>query len=495
MMRGARRSLGVVVFAVLLGMLGAVPAQAADWQSRQLDVHPGRLQSGFHGISCASESLCVAVGEADAVAVSTNPRGGAADWKIVRPFDVAVETDNKCILPPPNLLPVEAPCPVPPPYRQVRAVSCPTTSFCVAVTFDGYVYSSTDPTGPATSWRVADVDGSGRDTHLESVSCPDPGFCVAVSGNRETPGKVLSSSNPTGPGSAWQEVQLDSSLDLRGVSCTSRALCFAVASKGRILRSTNPGGGAGAWEEVGTPGGAGDLEAVDCLEGSPFLCLTGNSGGNLLTTTSPAASSWTETNGGASVQVTGVSCASASRCVAVDNNGNVMVSSDPTAARSWAITNLNPYSVPVGGQLPGNALFAASCPTTGFCALAGASGLIFTSTNPHAVAPSADGKPAPAKGRHRLIKRPRTTLVKVDGFREKTRFNRLKVGFRFHAKSKARGFVCKRDRGRYKRCRSPLRYWVPLGEHELRVRAIGPTGLRGPVATVYFRAYKNPNFD
>lgn len=493
MMRGARGSAGVVLFAVLLGLglLGAAPAEAAGWESRQLDVGSRPLQSSFHGISCPSESLCVAVGEADAVAVSTNPKGGAADWRIVRPYDASVESDNKCILPPPGPI-VETPCPVPPLYRQVRAVSCPTTTFCVAVTFDGYVYSSTDPTGPATSWRVADVDGSGRDTHLESVSCPDPGFCVAVSGNRETAGKVLTSSEPAGPGSAWRETQLDPSLDLRGVSCTSRSLCFAVAGKGRILRSTNPG--AGAWEELGTSGGSGDLEAIDCLDQGSFLCLTGNSGGNLLATTSPAASSWSETNGGASVQVTGISCGSASRCVAVDNNGNVTVSRDPSAAKSWAITNLIPYTVPVEGQPPGNALFAASCPTTGFCALAGARGLIFTSTDPHNVAPAPGGAAAPAK-RRRLVKRPKTILLKVDGFREKTRFRRLKVGFRFHARSKVRGFVCKRDKGRYRRCRSPLRYWVPLGEHVVRVRAIGPTGLRGPVAKIYFRAYKNPNFD
>jgi hypothetical protein len=51
-----------------------------------------------------------------------------------------------------------------------------------------------------------------------------------------------------------------------------------------------------------------------------------------------------------------------------------------------------------------------------------------------------------------------------------------------------RGFECKRDQTPYQRCHSPLRYWVPLGLHHFRVRAIGATGLRGPVVTAQFRA-------
>ena len=56
----------------------------------------------------------------------------------------------------------------------------------------------------------------------------------------------------------------------------------------------------------------------------------------------------------------------------------------------------------------------------------------------------------------------------------------------------ARGFECKRDRGPYRRCHSPLRYWVSHGRHVLRVRAIGPTGLRGPAAVKGFRVLHAP---
>jgi hypothetical protein len=488
---------GAIVCAGLFAALGSTPAFAAGWQLRELPIGEP-IHASLHGVSCPSASLCVAVGETDSIAVSTSPTGGAGDWRIVQPYDAAVESDNRCF-DPSRPVPVEAPCPVPPQYRQLRAVDCPTTTLCVAVSFDGYVYSTTDPTGPAGSWHLADVDGRERDTHLESVSCPDPGFCVAVSGDRNTAGKVLTSTDPTGPGTAWQEAQLDPSLDLRGVSCVSRSFCLAVASKGRILRSTDPQGGAAAWESIGTPGGPGDLEAVACVDSSSFLCLAGNVGGNLLSTTAAGAelSTWRETNGGASVQVTGASCPSPTRCVAVDNNGDVTTSSDPGAAGSWSSVNLIEYTPPANRQPVLNALFAASCPASDLCVLAGTRGRIFTSTDPFAAGPSsAPGSAGPGRGKsRRLIARPRTKLLKADGFREITRHQRLKARFRFFANAKVRGFLCKRDRQRYRRCHSPLRYWVPLGDHVLRVRAIGVTGLRGPVATIRFTAVHNPAFD
>jgi hypothetical protein len=504
-MQGPKRSVGVVVFAVLLALFGAAPASGASWSSRELavaapELAPGATGSKLLGVSCVSTSLCVAVGESGAIASTTDPTSRADRWKIVRPYDPAVESDY-CHL---GLAPgggFETVCPQRYMYRQVRAVSCPSASLCVAVTFDGYVYSSSDPTGPATSWRVVDVDDGGRDTHLESISCPDPGFCVAVSGDRNTAGKILTTSSPTGPASAWQVAQLDPTLDIAGVSCASRGFCVAAASNGRILRSTNPAGGASAWELVGAPGGPGNLDSVACTDRGTLLCLAGNSGGNLLVTQTAGAgySSWGEVSGGASVPITGISCPTQSRCAAVDNNGNVLLSGAPAVAGSWSATNLLPFAPATASQGPLNALFGVSCPTDGLCVLVGARGMVFTSTDPIAGAPppsvagKGNGKGKPS-GR-RFVKRPKTFFAKVDRFREMTHRQRLKVNFRFYAKSKVRGFVCKRDRRRYRRCRSPLRYWVGFGDHELRVRAVGPTGLRGPVAMVRFRAYRNPAFD
>jgi hypothetical protein len=95
---------------------------------------------------------------------------------------------------------------------------------------------------------------------------------------------------------------------------------------------------------------------------APF-CLTGNCGGNLLTTRDPtgAGSAWNEVNGGGSVQITGTACPTAARCIAVDNNGAVLASTQP-ALGAWSRSTLTPYTAPEPGRPPLNALLAADCP-------------------------------------------------------------------------------------------------------------------------------------
>jgi len=495
-------------------LFGVAPALGATWDSRELSMPEpkpvvpgvpspveGLTQSALVGVSCPTASLCVAVGDESVIATSTNATGSAGAWRIVRPYDLTVETDEKCYSTPPDAPPTQVPCSPFSPAKRMRSVSCPNVNLCVAVAGEGYIYSSTDPTGSASAWRVADIDDDHSNIKLESISCPDPGFCIAVSGKNyfgghgnQNTGKVLTTTDPTGPGSAWRVTQLDPPVDLKAVGCASRSFCVAVAKNGYIFKSTNPAGGASAWDLIGTPGGPGNLESVACVDQASFLCLAGNTGGNFLSTVTAGGSTWSEANGGASVPITGISCPTPTRCAAVDNNGDVLVSSDPAAPRSWSVANLIPFTPPTATQRPFNALFGVSCPDPGLCVLVGAKGSIFTSTDAFAVTPPGVGK-GQAKGpRRRLVKRPKAILVKVDRFREVTRRDRLKVGFRFHARTRVRSFVCKRDQGRYRPCRSPQRYWVPIGKHVLRVRAIGPTGLPGPVAKIHFEAVKNPNF-
>lgn len=115
----------------------------------------------------------------------------------------------------------------------------------------------------------------------------------------------------------------------------------------------------------------------------------------------------------------------------------------------------------------------------------GIDGRIFTATDPFSV-------PVDPPGRHqgrKAPRRPRTVLVFAEHFWKVavTRHRRIRARFRFYSPTRAKGFECKSDRGPYRRCRSPLRYWVAHGRHVLRVRAIGPTGLRGPAALKHFR--------
>jgi hypothetical protein len=444
---------------------------AATWESRQVVIGEKEGDSLF-GVSCPTVSTCVAVGNRGTIVTSDNASGGTMAWR------------NEAVKPGPYVgtAPGEADRTSPGTFD---AVSCPTAGMCAAVTYAGDFYASADPEGGASTWRATDLDGNGADTHLTSVSCPSPTFCVAVAAggagtaDADGGGQIVALSNPLSASISSAKAQLDESLDLQAAFCPSLAFCIAVANQGRIVVSSNPTAATPIWREIGTPGGPGDLEAVNCPDAS--LCLVGNASGNLLSSTNANAGTpgWDAVNAGSSVPITGISCPTVSRCAAVDNNGDVATSTDPPGPPgSWSATNLVPF-LPSGSQSrPFNALFGVSCPSAGFCAAVGSRGLIFTSANPFSTTKTR------RRGKHGGRKRPRMKILHSDNFvrQSSTKEGGSKVTFRLRPYGKVRGFVCSLDGHRFHRCRSPLRIYAKLGTHILRARAIGVTGLKGPVA-------------
>jgi hypothetical protein len=218
--------------------------------------------------------------------------------------------------------------------------------------------------------------------------------------------------------------------------------------------------------------------------------LVGNAGGNVLSSTDANADAlhWREVNAGASVPITAISCPTVSRCVAVDNNGDVAVSTNPTnSSGSWSARNLMPFTAD-GGGLPLNAFFGVSCPSIGFCAAVGSRGKVFTSDDPFTTAPTGHGRGP------RAPRRPRLRILRSDNFVRQSRTKGIgsRVTFRLRTYGRVRGFVCSLDRRRLRRCASPLRIYAKVGHHVLRARAIGASGLKGPMAKERF-AIRRPN--
>ena len=455
----------------IVSVAGAAGAGAATWEGRQLAGDSDRLP--VFGISCPSTSLCVAVGGNNTIASSTSPTGDASAWKVVHAGAGAI--------------------PFGPNQRQIRGVSCPSTQLCVAVTFEGLIYTSTNPTGDAGAWSVADIDGEGPNTHLYGVSCPTTSFCVAAAGEAT----VVSSTNPTGGASAWTKTQLPGPLELRGISCASAALCVAVGDNGDNIRpeygdqaavASSPSPLGSAWNVAPLPGRQ-SLFGVSCP--SAELCVSGDTLGNLLVARNPTAGTgaWRQIPGGGTVQITDVDCLSTRLCLAVDNNGDVLTSTNPDGGPGdWTFTNVLPY--PMIEEGAPNHFFGASCAARELCAIAANGGQVFTSTDPFAVTEP----PAPKQGEKKKVrrkgpKRPRAVIGRgpPPGI-ELARGRKATVRFGFFARNRApvRGFLCKLNKRPLKRCRSPKSYRVGLGRHVFRVRAIGRTGLRGPVAVWRF---------
>jgi hypothetical protein len=291
----------------------AVAAPSLGWSApAPFDV--GRSPSA---VSCASESLCVAVDrEGDALS-TVDPTASPSAW-------AAAAID---------------------PGESLNAISCSPGGPCVAVDGRGYAFVSQE--SGRSPWSPSSID-IGR--ALTGVSCPTASLCVAV----DESGNLLATGSP-GSGSWPVVASIDPEHRLRAVSCSSPSLCVAVDDAGNVLSSDNPAAGAAAWHAQRVD--SGELLAVSCWSAGACAAVAGT--GDALASADPGASaptwSLTPIDG---ERLTGVSCASTGLCVAVDGRGEALASDGPAAP----IPAWNPASIDSGHALAG-----VSCLPGGFC--------------------------------------------------------------------------------------------------------------------------------
>lgn len=308
--RHLARILGATLALVLslCASLAAASAQAAapiTWSSAAI---PGGTLSA---VSCASESLCVAVNEQGSGFSTSSPTSPSPTWS-------STLSD---------------------PGNSLNAVSCAPGGPCVAVDEAGNVFASIGPS--AAAWSSSSVPGGGD---LTGVSCPTASLCVAV----DEAGSVFTTTSPASGG--WT---LASSHPghLRAISCASQTLCVAVDSAGDVLSTTTP---TGTWSEQKLD--SEELVSVSCSVSG--TCVAVDHGGRALASADPGSSAptWSLTLID-SEHLTAVSCAPTGLCVAVDGHGQARASDAPTAA----IPLWSPSSAG-SSALPG-----VSCLAGGFC--------------------------------------------------------------------------------------------------------------------------------
>lgn len=447
---------GIGLAGLLICLLVAGPASASTWTADQLP--DGNLTGDLFGVSCPTESFCVASGSNNTIATSTDPTGGIPAWNL---FHVGPGVEIKPGMPGGIS-----------PAQQLRGVSCPNAGYCAAASRQGSIYDSGNPGGGAAAWRETPIDGPGPNTHLYGISCPSLGLCVAVASQ----GRIVTSTNPAAPAPAWSTAQLAQPLELQGVSCTTSALCVAVAKGGEILSSTNPTGGAAAWKVVGSADFA-SLYGVSCP--SPSLCVTGNAI-DVFTSTSPTGetSAWRAQPEVTPLRLMAFSCTATFACAAVNDNADVIASTNPTGGPGeWTFTNAVPYT-------EANGTFGISCPSENLCVAVGSHYLVISSTDAFAEGPGAAGHGG-------KLKRPTVRIVKHPRKRIVTAKQLVRVGFRFHEIGvSGEPMVCKLDRGKYRPCSSPKRYSVGLGRHAFRVKVYNPGGLDQTPAVFKFRVVR-----
>ena len=134
--------------------------------------------------------------------------------------------------------------------------------------------------------------------------------------------------------------------------------CVPVVVVLSMLGLTTPAGAAVTYVwSAPTRIAASGLTGVACP--SAALCVAVDQGGEVLVSSDPISGSWKRDRRLGASAFAGVACPTTARCVAVDRAGNIVSSDNPLGGPShWAVVHVSGYP-----------LSQVSCPTIGLCAV------------------------------------------------------------------------------------------------------------------------------
>ena len=250
---------------------------------------------------------------------------------------------------------------------QLQAVSCTTSTFCVAVGTTSVADGSVIEQWNGTTWAPVSTPGLTGEPSLHGVSCVGTGFCAAVGATQagvllaqQWNGTTWSDSTPVVPPSSTASL-------LNAVSCSSATNCEAVGTSttGGVTTALVEQWNGTAWTIVTTPAvtgaSASALRGVSC-SGPSFCAATGSSQTGTVTSTLAElwnGSSWSivaspngSTATGATNDLAAVSCVGASFCQAVGSFSDG-VNPGRTYAAQWNGSTWAQVSTPnVSGTEP-----------------------------------------------------------------------------------------------------------------------------------------------
>ena len=257
---------------------------------------------------------------------------------------------------------------------QLTAISCPSTSFCMAVDTDGTAFRY-----DGLNWTSADKIDTGHS--LKSVSCASSDHCVAVDNSGyaflyngtwstgaqfDTSGEPVSVSCPNSSfcmvidnnanafaynGATWSSAEsVGIASDLTAVSCTSDTECVAVDAQGNGSRYDGT-----VWTAYSAnPISAYGLNAVSCTPNSGSFCMAVDNAGNAFGYNGTTWSHQYDDGAIDSDSLNSVSCLGTAFCMVVDSNGGALRYNGVT----WSAVS------DIDGT---HSISSLSCPTSAFC--------------------------------------------------------------------------------------------------------------------------------
>lgn len=318
-MRILRATVVGVVVAAIVGSLGPGALATGSWSVVPSPNGAGSTPATFSAISCALPSSCVAVGDLGGLE-------GQGQHALIERFDgtrwkreVAAEPSAASSV-------------------TLKAVSCPSTTFCVAV---GSWHSSNDlhqqlaEVWTGSGWSIASTPAApspALTADFEGVTCTSPTDCTIVGESED----VFIDANALiehWDGSTWTREVLATPSSVHSVfpasiACVSATSCkmvgeYQLADNSLAVFAASSSGTTWSVDTVPNPPGVinPSLTSVSCT-GAPMRCVAVGYGSNGAVAARWNGSAWTLLTvpvpaGASSIQLRGVSCAAATDCIAV----------------------------------------------------------------------------------------------------------------------------------------------------------------------------------
>jgi len=360
------------------------------WSMRRVTNPPGVVSTALLGISCASSTTCIAVGNLythiqPVRQLTLAERWNGSRWSLEK-----------------------TPSPPGQPSPSLSSVACSSRYACTAVGTAGLVERWN-----GARWKIQRAPGPAqrRGIGLGSVSCASAGVCVAVGSYRNDAGASTALAERWNRG-VWRILRVPhparaKTTGLSGVWCTSLSGCTTVGSFG-----STPGTqltlaqrwNGNAWTISRTPNpifsaASSTLEGVSCT--SPEACTAVGSYLNAANRRVPLAERWNGTvwrqqqapvpAGATASELNGVSCADTTECIAVGSyttgSGTAVALVEAWTGSTWTIQTI-PSPTPA-------ALSDVSCPSSTACVAVGGwtamfwNGSVWTISNAVPVPPNA----------------------------------------------------------------------------------------------------------
>ena len=308
--------------------------------------------SSERGISCASASVCFAVGAASGTTPWYAKFLASGSWGAVNTFFKTLDGGQTWV----------------PSNSDMISINCTSSSQCVEVGDGGRIRTTSDS---GTTW--SDV-ASPFNKALTQVRCPSASTCYAI-GDR---GTALKS---TDGGASWAYLPSIDGNPLYGLDCPSESVCYATDIYAHIIK-TSDGGASWTWQStpVTTPGlavpGSGGpnpfagLFGISCPSTSTCVAVGGfppvGTDPPIVTTTDGGAT-WTlrTSNSGSGNYLNAVTCVSTTQCWAVGRGGSIVTTS-----------NLTTWTKVTSGTT--NMLGGITCVGASFCLATGQNGTVDT---------------------------------------------------------------------------------------------------------------------